>query len=412
MIIPLKEYFVINDTQYEFATSIIFVGVGFGSFMMSYFVDKLGRVNVLKISVAWLLFFQLLSIIWYNIVLFSIFRFLLGISLGILPPITMNILCEYLPIKHRSYILTAIWSIFVFGNILTLIVMLIYMPDLNSNGTESVFISQLVISVIVSVIFFILVKDSPRNLILNGKEEEALKIIEEMHQLNPSIARPKNEEIIKFIQNGSNIQFREHSLKSLFTADTLNTTVKLIIIWIMNSMISYGPMLIFSRTLEVLKVSQDKDIISSMLILNSLSMAGLITIPILSEFKFMGLIRLIIIVFAVSLGLCVLFLIFKSVFFWVFIFSSILNYVSFNLCCSYSNTLYPTKIRDTAIGFLYGCTRAGGFISQFLFLGLFNIGWIVPYYILAVLILVSMICAILLKHEPSFEAIDKELIRD
>lgn len=177
-------------------------------------------------------------------------------------------------------------------------------------------------------------------------------------------------------------------------------------------MISYGPFLIFGPTLQKLKIVSDADIIYSMLILCALSLVVLLLFPLLSETELFGLKRLTIIMYICSLITAVLILAIPSAIYWLMIINGLFNSVAFNVSTTYSCSLYPTKIRDTALGFLYACTRAGGFISQFLFLGLFNLNWIVPYYLLAVLIAVALVSAFLLKQEPSFEVIDKELIQN
>lgn len=56
--------------------------------------------------------------------------------------------------------------------------------------------------------------------------------------------------------------------------------------------------------------------------------------------------------------------------------------IGFNVCGSYSLELFSTDVRDTAIGFFFFFNRLGGVISQFVFLNLFRINFILPYYIL------------------------------
>lgn len=412
MIIPLEKYFVVNDTQFEIASAIIFLGVGLGSYLISLLTQKFGRMLSLRAAIVSVTIFQLLSVIWKSFLLFTIFRFFIGFSIGVIVPVTLNILCEYCPIKMRSYLLSSIWGFFVIGNISTLILMLIYMPDLKEDNTQSVLIGLFVISAIVAVVYFIFLEDSPRNLILTSKEQEAFKIIDGMHKANPQLVRPENSDLVDYITSGSNTQFSDKSLGSLFKKDVLWTTVILIIIWATNSMISYGPFLIFGPTLQKLKIVSDGDIIYSMMILCALSLVVLLIFPLLSETQTFGLKRLTIIMYACSFISAVFILVTPSAIYWLMIINGLFNSVAFNVSTTYSCSLYPTKIRDTALGFFYACTRAGGFASQFLFLGLFNINWIVPYYLLAVLIALALVCSILLKQEPSFEVIDKEMIHN
>ena len=76
-----------------------------------------------------------------------------------------------------------------------------------------------------------------------------------------------------------------------------------------------------------------------------------------------------------------------------------------NVLITYIVEVYPTKLRDTSSGFLLMTFRMSGFLSQFLYLGLFEIHYTIVYYVSTGLLLVSVIATIILP----FESVNKPL---
>ena len=97
-------------------------------------------------------------------------------------------------------------------------------------------------------------------------------------------------------------------------------------------------------------------------------------------------------------------------FIWIPIMLILIAFAS-NVITTYTSIFYPTKLRDTAVGFFYSLNRLGGFLSQFIFLGLFEITTMLPYditiiYYLFIIILISLL---LLKYDPTFNMLDKTI---
>jgi len=68
--------------------------------------------------------------------------------------------------------------------------------------------------------------------------------------------------------------------------------------------------------------------------------------------------------------------------------------------------VYPTKIRDQAVGFLFFCTRIGGFSSQILYLYLNGIGIWYPYYFTIGFIIANFVLIYLLPFETYGQPLD------
>lgn len=485
MIIPLKGYFNTTSFGIETLSGIIFIGVGIGSLSIGLLSNNFNRDFTLKMSLALTLFSHLITIIFKNIIIFSICRFFIGYGVGISVPLTLNVLCEYLPIKARSYTLTAVWASFGLGQAFVAIFMLIFMPNFEVYQVKNVFLFLWIYSLIIVICVFLFFIDSPRNLILTKKENEGIKILENMTSkikgyenmlftksneeeygnvniLNNNDAKTKLKNIKKYVFNpllrkaflnyiksGSNNQIEETeeskafnnlsdddidnnvdiSIKhnkiklkdenlikktdspftSIFKKPFIKTSVLLTAIWIINSILTYGPLLILTPTLKLIRDdSNNSNIIINIIFLSTATFIVSYILPLFTIIKSIGLIKL----FSLFYIIAMIFNIFilaniKNIALWITIYNMFLG-ASFNLSSSYTSCIYPTKIRDYAIGFFYFCTRIGGFVSQYLFLWLFNMHYMLPYYTMILLILICIIVTFFMDIEPSDEALDKE----
>lgn len=408
MIIPLKSYFAVKDNfGIEVASAFIFIGVALGSLSIGFLTKKLGREVTAKLSYILICFAQLATVFANSIILFTIMRLFIGYGVGIIVPISLNILLEYLPIKLRSFILTAIWASFSIGQCSTLAFMLIFMPNYEITQIQTIQILLWVLVLIFTIIFLLIFVDSPRNLILTGKIKEGLKILKYIGlSCNVDISASQEDDIVEYIKKGGNKDYANNSLGSLFQKNTRNTTIILIITWTASSMLLYGPLLIYSPTLKDLNITSDSNIILSLFIGTLIGIVVLSTLPILSEYLF-GMKNFSIICYYISGVLSILIIIFTNIIYiWYALYSYFLS-TAFNLNTTYTTHIYPTKIRDTAVGFFYFCTRIGGFISQFLFLWLYGYNIMIPYYLIVVLCLLCGTIKLFLKIDPSGESLDK-----
>lgn len=531
MVLPLVGFFGTTAFGIEVTAGIIFIGVGLGSLSMGYLTNKLNRKFAACFSIILILIFQFFTLITNNIFIFTICRFFLGYGIGVVVPLVLNVLCEYLPKNGRSYTLSAVWSSFAIGQALVAIFMLNLMPKFEINQVKNIFNMLWIYCFVFSLIFCLLFSDSPRNLIINNKDEEALVILKYMfkkinipfnNELQNSLLRyfKKNKKTnskskdcnssnkqklnIKNNNNNANNEIRietdnltfkngsdknksnfikqdnnsnkeeisfkkendvikssdrketstqiisenkeEHKLEdkqltdnsliivkenyepsdigtnklsssissskgkslkeSIFKKSILKTSIILIFLWLINSILLYGPMLIYSPTMKRLHIANDENIILSIIVLASFTFASSFFIPLLTLIKEVGLKKLIIagyiggIIFALINLLNI-----ERIYIWILVYSYFLG-GSFNLCVTYTTCVYPTKVRDSALGFFYFCTRIGGFSSQFLFLWLFTINIMYPYYLLLILNVICLIFSFFLTIEPSNDALD------
>lgn len=410
MLIPLQQYFNVSTLSYQFACAFIFFGIGVGSYLLGITVEKFGRIAVIRSGLIALAITHLLITLSTNIVVFTIFRFILGVCFGIILPVILNIVCEYLPVYFRSYVLTALWAFFQIGQSIASFFMLMFMPSLAYTESQAVLLGVFIVCLLIEVVLFIFIKDSPRNLILHNQISEGIEIINNM--IAEKLSSKDESEIVSFIQSGSNQQFKDHFVLSLFESDVKRTTINLIVVWVFNSVITNGALLIYTPTLKKVAFESNQNVIASMLMMCGLGLAFTSTMPLLTEIKWLGLKRFNTILYVLSFITCILIVAAPKLIYYWLIPNSLINSVIFNVMTTYTCCLYPTKIRDTALGFFYSCTRVGGFLSQFLYLGLFEVDYILPYYFTLVFTGLCLVSSVLLKQEPSDEMLDREYIHN
>ena len=77
--------------------------------------------------------------------------------------------------------------------------------------------------------------------------------------------------------------------------------------------------------------------------------------------------------------------------------------ISFNVTLTYVVEVYPSELRDTSSGFLFSCLRISGFFSQYLYLALNNLYYMMPYYFSGLICLIAVWITVKLPYEPSEE---------
>lgn len=400
MIIPLTSLFNLSEFTLEVIASIQFVTIGLGSLSVNFLTIRFLRPITINCSLLVLLISHILMSSFDNLIAFVIFRLIIGYALGVAVPMSINLLTEYLPLRFRASVLVSVWFFYSIGQIGLLVLILLLMPNYEKTQVRSVLLYSTLFIAISLIFTFFVVEDSPRNLILKQKEEEAFKILEKVNE------KPLNDEmkkmIVREVSRGVN-EATGSSLKDIFDKKFLKTTLLLSAIWIINSLLFYGTLIILPLTLKTLGLT-DKNTTNQELIVKQITIAVLGSLSLfisgwVTEIPIFGRKNTTILAYVFSLIFAILicalpahFSVFIGIC-WAFV------GVSFNVSTAYSCEIYPTKIRDTAIGFLFALTRFGGFISQYLFLGLNSLGVMIPYYICVGVLVFSIVIVFLLPYE-------------
>jgi MFS family permease len=415
MIIPLKYFYNLTEGLVGLISSTIFLGVGLGSFLSGWASSKFGRPFLINAFLLIIYTTTLISSFSDSVLLFSIFRLVIGFGLGLIVPISLNLLTEYLPIRYRSLTLTSVWIGFGVGNLYLLIIIYYIMPNYEHTEVKTTFFLSSFLPLFTFIFCFMYLEDSPRNLILHNQINEAFKILENLNG-NQKFSPPIKARIIYETKKGNmnsdnkiSSNEGESSIWEIFKGKYQLLTILLTVVWCLDSVISYGTGLISSLTLRTLGMVEKFDtskIILQQVTITIISSAGNFLGGFLSEIQIFGRNRTTIINFIISAIFIILIPILSKYYTLMFSLAQFFWCIAMNVNTTYTCEVYPTHLRDRAVGFLFFATRVGGFLSQFLFIYFNQMGMWVPYHIAAVLLIINALLTFLMPFETFGKPLD------
>jgi MFS family permease len=408
--IPIKSYYNLTDNEMQFYSSIIFPALGVGSLCSGYFTEKISRRNLLLILMITIAFSHLGIGVFKNLIMFTVFRIIIGFSLGMTSLITLNIFAEYLPINYRAIILILVWIGFSFGNIVMLVLMLFIMPNLETSDFQKTILYSSIYSFLPLIITFLFLKDSPRNLILTGQTEAGFEILNRLN--GEELTEDKKNKIIVESKSGLN-----HDLgirfKDIFNSELYKTTILLIFIIMINSLVNYGPFLIVTPTMKDIGIKEEQmnnnEIIYNQIYIAALGNLGNILGGFMCEVSWLGRKKANMVASILALTCIILLFTIKDMFGLIFGFYGAFAGISFNITSTYSAEIYPTRVRDLALGFLFSMTRIGGFVSQILYITFHNAGTWVPFYITSGVLVIYIVLVFFLPIETYKRPLDSHI---
>lgn len=407
MLIPIKELYHLDTGDIIIMSASMYIGVGFGSFSAGFLAKILGRRQKIVLLSGVLAIFNILLGLIENYFFFSVLRFIIGILIGATVPTAINMLCEYLPLEFRGFYLVTIWSGLSVGTAIPNIIMLFTMPNFEPNGVGSTILITSIAPLLYVILAHYFLEDSPRNLVTRNKVDKAVDLIEQHRKESLP-----EDSINLLAAKGNESQEHPHKghLKEIFVGDYLVVTVAFIVTWFINSVISYGPILILSLTLKELDIQDAKSnnyhsIIVQQIIVALIYSVGYFLAGSLCELPSIGRKKTIILGYSGTILFIALGLVFTRYFsMWFGIYQA--SVALFNTTTIFSAEVYPTKVRDMALGFLFFMTRIGGCTSQILYILLNDFGIFFPYYFTIVMAAVALVATWVIPFETHGKDLD------
>lgn len=418
--IPFQKYYDFNDFQMSIINSTLFIAVGLGSILSGskYFT----RIKAIKNSMLTIFICNLIFVLIPHYLVFCLVRLFIGFSIGLMMPMSSNLLCEYLPIKNRSFFMISIGFCISLGIIYMNIVMLIVMPNLEK---EKLLTTFFYLSLPIGLSYLAVqsfIEDSPRNLIVNNEEEEGIRILENL--LETRLSDEQKSIIINQVKNSSSNSKIEGKLRDMFNVDYSKITIILTILMIANSYIVYGGTFALSLTLKHLQSTtanvdagsssattvntfNGTKLIFDQLIIYSFGIPGHFLAGFMTEIKHFGRIKTTLIGFIFIGFFCFLGFFNLENFSLFFGLAGFFTSLSFCGITSYSSEIYPTKLRDLAIGYLFMVTRLCGFLSQFIAIFLTNIHFLGQYIATVIVCIISSWACLMLPYDTIGRPLDK-----
>lgn len=400
---------IYNASSISIISGAILLGVCVGSYLSGFSSKIFSRTRAINLFFLTMTIFTALSGIVANYLLpYTIFRFLIGVCLGGLTPLINNLVAELLPIKLRGFCLAAIWALFNVGILIVIGVSKLTLPNNEPENIHATIYYLSLVSLIVLVIMYFGLEDSPRDLLLKGQDnEKAFNMIEK--DFDVKLNSYDKDTIIHQIHSGSN-EMLGSKLSDAFSPIFLRTTILCLFIWFCISFCSYGTLITFYGAIKAINPKADPD--NENLIVLSAAIIGVLIGAILCEVKTFGR-RFSITACSVAAALFFLLIVVtKSNFVIFYAIANLFASIVFNIILSYTTEVYPTIIRDIAVGFLLSVTRFAGFLSQFVFLPLLTVNTIAPYILALVLALLMAVLSFLLPYETYGHSLDDDMSKD
>jgi len=409
MLDPLSRYYGVSEFTIQFTTSFYLLGSAIASITVGLITKEYGRVNIIKIVYFAILFFYFLIVAIQSLALLGIALLIIGFSVSIGNLILLNALMESIPVGNRSITLLAVTIAVLIGQVLNGLSILIISPNFEFYQTQNTLLANWVIIFLCSLSIIFLVRDSPRNLSILGKTEEAVQSLCEMISPTRLIVskKAKAKLIREFISRENSLVERDYS--ALFSNNFKLMSVKQTFIYFFAFAHLYGSTAI---TVPLLRVNGDLSDyeVNKYLIYTLLVGIGVnFLLSILTNLKEVGFIIMTYVGYAIVLVLTLLMLFSQSSINIVILFIGGIRLNSLNTIVTYSKLVYPTVIRDISSGYLLFMGKIGGFAFQIVFGRLNGMNYKYPLWLSIGIILIGVILPVaFLKHEVNMIPLDDE----
>lgn len=398
-------------------SSSLILFMSFGSLLSGFLSERVIRKKLIIYGLLTVSFFSLISTIHSPIALF-ISRCIIGLSLGTIIPITANNLSEVLPQKFRSFWIISISVFFSLGAICSC--------QLISRNLNNLGILFSVISIPSSLVLMILnctYYENPRYLILIGKYDEAYKIIEKYILLDHhELSIEEKNNIVRSIDIGVNKEVKITGKFRFLYKRYYKITFILSSIWILYSIIINGGVFslfvgyannatfIHIKNMPIRK-REIKGILMMIQLFYVFLAVSVVISGLFTEIKCCGRKYTILFGFLLSSLLSFHILLFNAKLGIFFIIATCLINISFNAINSYTIEIYPTRVRDFAVGNLTFLSKIIGFLSNIfaVMVNYKNKNWIL--YLNAIIGMLGIIFTLMLPFDTYRRKLDDILTK-
>ncbi|KAK2574443.1 Synaptic vesicle 2-related protein [Acropora cervicornis] len=209
-------------------TTVVFIGMMFGSSVWGWLADNYGRKFVIVICSLWTFYFGLLSSFSPHYYWIIALRCLVGFGVGGAPQST-TLLSEFLPSKVRSYFILSLSFFWALGSCFTAGIAMVVMPTLGWRWL----LGLLSVPVLVFVFMSYWLPESCRYYLTAGEKEKATRILQK-------VAKNNKTEIPVGTLEDANESTRQGRFQDLLSPKFRKTSLLLWFIWFNLAFTYYG----------------------------------------------------------------------------------------------------------------------------------------------------------------------------
>ncbi|WP_313198466.1 MFS transporter [Rhizobium sp.] len=210
--------------------TLFFLGMFLGAMGFGRLADKIGRRNVLIITVSCDALFGLLSVFAPDFTILLILRFLTGIAVGGTLPVDYAMMSEFLPAKNRGRWLVALEGFWAIG---TLIVALTAWAASLAGMADAwrLIFAVTALPALIGIGLRVLIPESPIYLLRTGRSDEARDVMDRIMTVNNGRGLADDEELVP-----APAVVRE----GIFSPALRRTSTMILAIWFLVSVSYYG----------------------------------------------------------------------------------------------------------------------------------------------------------------------------
>lgn len=220
----------LDATTSQWINSANVAGLFFGALAAGWLADRIGRKSVFQLTLLVYSIFNGLSAVATGAAILMLLRFIAGFGLGGELPVASTLMSEFSPVKQRGMLVVLLESFWAYGSVLAALIGYLVVPSL---GWRVAFL----VGALPAFYVFIIrrqVPESPRFLASQGKYQEAEAIVRGIEKESGALmpAEPVAPSPVSTPPRGG--------LGQLFSAQYLNRTVALWVMWATMNFSYYG----------------------------------------------------------------------------------------------------------------------------------------------------------------------------
>lgn len=224
-------------------TTVVFVGMMFGSSFWGWLADSYGRKTIIVICAIWIFYFGFISSFSPHYYWIIALRCLVGFGIGGAPQST-TLLAEFLPSSARSYCILSLSFFWSVGSCFTVGIAMAVMPTLGWRWLLGILSLPLLCFLLMSY----WLPESCRYLLTAGEKEKALVMLQKA-------ARTNKKELPSGYLLDAGENGKQGRVRDLFSPEYRKTTFLLWFIWINLAFTYYGIVLMTTEMYQGLNES-------------------------------------------------------------------------------------------------------------------------------------------------------------
>ena len=218
-------------TAFQIGT-VFFLGMFFGAWIFGRMSDRIGRRNLLMLTVAMDAVFGLASVFAQDFTLLLVLRFLTGAAVGGTLPVDYAMMAEFLPPRNRGRWLVWLEGFWAVGTIVIALTAWIAASYGAAAPWRWIF-AIAAIPALIGVFLRLWVPESPMYLVRQGRKDEAKAVVDRVLAANGMQTLPADVELIP-------APVAAVAEKSIFSQILRTRTIGVLLVWFLVSVSYYG----------------------------------------------------------------------------------------------------------------------------------------------------------------------------